>query len=191
MPLVGGRNDDPGWKRTFAAPLSTSNGHLEDMALPPAHSLQQRLAIAMAMSSVQASSVSSLILYSRISSSLRHGEAACADTCTNCSRNGFVTNVNDLSTLSRRRGGSCWRLRRFSLSSNAQNPRVCGEIFGVGDGLCEFESADDLRELDRQLSLAGEERCDLESSRWKRRECLLAMAMVGGLAKQERARAEG
>lgn len=128
-------------------------------------------AMAMVMFTVQAASVSSLVHSWRLSSSLKQEEAA---TSSKCSR-------NDLSTLSRRRSGFCLSLRRSSPRSTAQSGRDCrGEHV-----LCECESADG---LGRQLC---EESGGVERSRWRRRECFLAMAVIGGFASQERARAQG
>jgi hypothetical protein len=160
----------------------TSNSTCEhlDMALGALVAAPLHFAMAMAMSTVQASSsVSPLTRSSIISSSVWHDEAASSGTSSKCSRNGFLTSISDSSTLSRSRRNSHSRLLRSSPRSSTQSSQDCGELCGGETALCESE---------RQLY---EERCGFESSIWSRRECFLAMAMAGALVSQEYARAEG
>jgi len=122
--------------------------------------------MAMAMCTLNSSSISSLFASSPLVPSC--DEPACAGI----SFNGFPASVNSAG-----RGGSCRSLRRFTPRSSSQRDGECLELC-VGEN--ESESI-----ADWQWSAFGSSRAT------GRRECLLAMAVVGVLVSQENARAEG
>ncbi|KAG0555023.1 hypothetical protein KC19_12G137500 [Ceratodon purpureus] len=119
---------------------------------------------------------SSLIHSSTILSPSHALDTAYSGTSSKC--NGF-SSLSECSSLGRSRRGLCLR-------AGAESARDCGEVSGGACGLRESESG--LGNLDRELW--EEERFGFESLRWRRRECFLAMAMVGAFASQEGARAE-